>query len=194
MIESARILSPQFDDAVLYFTGAQIELLRNVAGYLRRLETYTAEYHQGYYLTPTAEDYDTILAIVANLEETLMGNPNTLFGIKDVQRELLYKANSVAGEDTLWFASVPEDEVWRIESIHARNADTSNSLIHIRRSSDLGYFPVADFENPAADTRVFWKGMLTLEAGTAISIVFSGCTLNDALWAGIQGYKMAHTP
>lgn len=83
LIDSARILDPQFDDAVIYVTGAQLEMLRNMTQYLIRLSTYVSDYQPGYYLSPTIEDYDTIVAIVADLEETLMGNPNTIWGYKD---------------------------------------------------------------------------------------------------------------
>lgn len=83
LIESERILDPQFDDAVVFLSGAQIEMLRNVSQYLSRLGTYVAEYNPGYYLTPTDEDYDSILEIVADLEEALMGNPNTIWGYFD---------------------------------------------------------------------------------------------------------------
>lgn len=83
LIDSDRVLTPQFDDAVIYVTGAQLELLRNVTQYLNRRNTYAAESHDGYYLVPDDADYDEILAIVADLEETLMGNPNTIWGYAD---------------------------------------------------------------------------------------------------------------
>ena len=83
LIETARILDPQFADAVVFLSGAQIEMLRNVTQYLNRLETYVTEYNPGYYLAPTVTDYDDILEIVADLEETLMGNPNTIWGYHD---------------------------------------------------------------------------------------------------------------
>ena len=83
LVDSTRILDPQFDDAVIYVTGAQLELLRNMTQYLNRLSTYVSEYQPDYYLSPTVEDYDDILAIVADLESVLMGNPNTIWGYAD---------------------------------------------------------------------------------------------------------------
>ena len=80
LIETDRILDPQFAGAVVFLSGAQIEMLRNVTQYLNRHETYVSAQFPGYYLTPTTADYDDILEIVADLEETLMGNPNTIWG------------------------------------------------------------------------------------------------------------------
>lgn len=83
LIDSARVLDPQFPDAVLYVTGAQIELLRIMTRYLNRLSTYVSAYHPDYYDSPTIEDYDSILAIVADLENVLMGNGNTIWGYSE---------------------------------------------------------------------------------------------------------------
>lgn len=80
LIESARILDPQFDDAIVHLSGAQIELLRNVAHYLNRPSSYVAEYESGSYLMPTDEDWDTLAGIVHDLEEKLMGNQNVIWG------------------------------------------------------------------------------------------------------------------
>lgn len=73
LIETARVLSPQGEDALLCITGAQLEMLCNLTQYLRRRSTYASEYANDYYLAPTEAEWDSILAIVADLEETLMG-------------------------------------------------------------------------------------------------------------------------
>lgn len=73
MINTARILDPQFSDGLMCITGPQIEMLRNVTQYLRRRSTFASEYHEGYYLAPDTSDWDDIQAIVSDLEETLMG-------------------------------------------------------------------------------------------------------------------------
>ena len=80
LIDAARVLSSPFYDGVLYFTGAQIEVLRNLAHYADRIETFVDEYDATSYLVPDNDDWDDIQAIIADLEETLMGNPNTLWG------------------------------------------------------------------------------------------------------------------
>lgn len=83
LIDSARVLDSPFDDSLVYLSGAQLELLRNVTLYLRRQATYVATYFAGYYLTPDIDAWDAIQAIVADLEESLMGNPNTIWGYED---------------------------------------------------------------------------------------------------------------
>ena len=80
LIDSAKILETTFDDGDLYFTGEQIELMRNLMQYANRIDSYVSEYEPGYYLTPDDTDWDSIQAIVADLEEVLMGNPNTIWG------------------------------------------------------------------------------------------------------------------
>ena len=54
-------------------TGAQLEMLRNLTQYLHRRSTFVAETHEGYYLAADNDDWDSIQAVVAELEETLMG-------------------------------------------------------------------------------------------------------------------------
>lgn len=73
LIDTARILDPQFDDALLCITGAQLEMIRNLTQYLHRRSTFSEDNHKGYYLAPDTADWDTIQAIVADLEETIMG-------------------------------------------------------------------------------------------------------------------------
>jgi len=112
LIETDRLFNPQFDDAVVYLTGAQLEMLRNTTQNLRRPETYVSEYAMGYYLTPTVEDYDSILAIVADLEEVLMGNPNTIWGYKDRLFEFPFVTSTGETNTDLYSSSVPAGYVY----------------------------------------------------------------------------------
>ena len=73
LVDVDRVLTPQFGDALLCITGAQLEMLRNLTQYLHRRSTFVAENQEGYYLVAENADWDTIQAIVADLEETLMG-------------------------------------------------------------------------------------------------------------------------
>lgn len=73
LIDVDRILDPQSGDSLLCITGAQLEMLRNLTQYLHRRSTYVKEYHDDYYYCADNDDFDTIEAIVAELEETLMG-------------------------------------------------------------------------------------------------------------------------
>lgn len=72
LIPAARILSPQFNAVYLHFTGAHIELMRNLLDYANRSTTFVDSYEDNYYVTPDDDDLDTIFSIVADLEEILM--------------------------------------------------------------------------------------------------------------------------
>lgn len=191
VIEKARILDAQFDDAVLFFTGAQIELMRNMTEYLRRLETYCSDYHLGYYLTPTPEDYDSLMAIVASLEETLMGNPNTLFGYKGTKHLDNSTTVSGAGLKQLSTGTVPADELWRMETYDARNEDTVCSRIQLLIGSGTGSTIVHEVDNPGADELVQWTGLITLPPGASLIAKFYDCADGDKIKMEARGYTMA---
>lgn len=73
LVDVDRVLTPQYDDSFLCITGAQLEMLRNLTQYLRRRSTFVSAYHEEYYDAPSSSEWDDIQAIVADLEETLMG-------------------------------------------------------------------------------------------------------------------------
>lgn len=80
LIPAARILSPEFNAVYIFLTGSHVEILRNLLDYANRENTFVDEYHDGYYLSPDATDWDSIGAIVAELELMLMG---TVLGFYD---------------------------------------------------------------------------------------------------------------
>lgn len=190
LIDTDRVLTPQFDDAVVYLTGSQVEMLRNVTQYLRRLETYVTEYNPGYYLTPTAEDYDAILAIVSELEEKLMGNPNTLWGYDDRLYQRLYENNAPAGTYDRDMDVVPAGEVWRVESALAYNKTSICSDIEVNVQLSGTDMELNRQATPAVNERVSWHGMLTLKEGDYVTFTWNGCTVGDDLECQIRGYKM----
>lgn len=73
LISTERVLDPQFEDGLICLTGAELEMLRNLTQYLHRRSTFAEDENQARYLTPDADDWDVIQALVANLEEKLMG-------------------------------------------------------------------------------------------------------------------------
>lgn len=80
LIPAGRILSTEFSEAYVYLTGPHVELLRNLLDYANRQSTFVDAYYDGYYLSPDDTDWDSILAIVAELELMLMG---TVIGYYD---------------------------------------------------------------------------------------------------------------
>jgi len=73
LVDTSRVLNPQFADSLVCLTGAQLEMLRNLTQYLHRRSTFVDDYGTDYYTTPTNAEWDDIQSIVAELEETLMG-------------------------------------------------------------------------------------------------------------------------
>lgn len=141
LIESERILDPQFHDAVVFLSGAQVEMLRNVTQYLNRQDTYAAEQFLGYYLTPTDADYDDILEIVADLEETLMGNPNTIWGYAD--RWYQHKTANSTGEayTDVYSDAVPAGYVYVVEKWALLHYAGTTCATTLRLNTNAEYMP-----------------------------------------------------
>ena len=190
LIESDRILSPQFDDAVLYVTGAQLEMLRNVTGYLRNLQTYVDEYQPGYYLTPDVSDYDDILAIVADLEETLMGNPNTIWGYYAPYAEIIQSSTMAAGDSDRYGDHVPEGEVWRVFNIACWVESATCTRFRLSAHIDGVYLTLANEQPPVTTNWYRYQFDLTLKEGDFIYVSYYDMTLNDGVRNDISGYKM----
>ncbi len=73
IIDTERVLNPQFSSTLICLDGDELEMLRNLTQYLHRRSTFAQEYTKQSYLTPSNVDWNTISGIVANLEEKLMG-------------------------------------------------------------------------------------------------------------------------
>lgn len=190
LIETARVLDPQFADAVVFLSGAQIELLRNVAQYLNRLETYVTEYNPGYYLAPTVADYDDILAIVADLEETLMGNPNTLWGYKE--RWSLARPATSTGEaytDAETFA-VPAGKIYVLEQWNIVHADTVSKSVSlaIMGGSGVPYLFEGGSVSPGDD--VYDSANITLAEGDYLRFRVWGLADTKTCTLTVWGHMM----
>lgn len=73
LIPVADVLGDPRPDMLICLTGVQASLLRNACEYLHRRSTFVSEYHDGYYLAPTDQEWDEIEGIVADTEDILMG-------------------------------------------------------------------------------------------------------------------------
>lgn len=97
LIDVSRVLDPQFDDSLICVTGAHFELLRNAVQYLRRRSTFVSEYHDGYYVAPSNAEWDELSAIVANLEEVLMGCTDITALLEAIRDCVCATADAIAG-------------------------------------------------------------------------------------------------
>ena len=66
------ILENPYPGRLVYLSGAETSLIRNLLAYAHRRVTFASTYADSYYLTPTTEEWDQVQAIVADLESTLM--------------------------------------------------------------------------------------------------------------------------
>jgi hypothetical protein len=62
------VLNTTYSDAILCLTAQELAMLRKITRYLHYRSTFAAEYHDSYYLCANNEEWDTLQAIVAQLE------------------------------------------------------------------------------------------------------------------------------
>lgn len=190
LIETARVLAPQFGSAVLCLSGAQVELLRNVVAYLNRASTFVTEYFASYYLTPTVSEWDSLQSIVADMEEALMGNENVVWGYNGNYKEFESDPNADEGANTLVFSVVPSGEVWVIGAFTAWDLTTAAARITLQVQAAVGLLPVKSELNPPALHVVSWAGSLVVVEGESLLVYFAGCASGDTIAAQAFGYKM----
>lgn len=190
LIDASRVLDSQFPAAVLQVTGAQLELLRNMTQYLNRRTTFVDTYYPGYYELPDDTDWDIISAIVASLEEELMGNSNVVFGYNDVYQQYEYDLDTDAAIEVLTFDTVPAGEVWVITQWSARNEYTQNTNINLLIRTPGDYNIAASAQPPAINRVVGTSVKAILREGQYCQIEFEGCVNGDVLWGWVSGYKM----
>lgn len=190
LIDSARVLAPQFDDAVIHVTGAQLEMLRNVTQYLRRVTTYVAETHTGYYLTPTTADIDDILEIVADLEEKLMGNPNTLWGYSDVWSETFGEQSVGDPETSADTTPVPAGFVYKLERWRLRHNHGSAIGITVRAYVEGVGIYIYDVPALPHLEDVFEGVTITFKEGDFLRVTAYGLNSGQTIEAKVTGYMM----
>lgn len=190
LIDSARVLDSQFADAVIQVTGAQLEMLRNMTQYLTRLTTYVSEYKPGYYLTPTVEDYDTILAVVAELEEVLMGNENLLWGYHERWSALYDHTKVGAGNYSLDGTAVAEGYVHVLEGTAHRDIGSAVTQL-AKLDGGAVIIPIGVQEQSPSSYYAIEPGLrYTMEEGDKVTCTFYQAQDGDVLQLYAWGYKM----
>jgi hypothetical protein len=165
-------------------------MLRNVTQDLNRLDTYVSEQFLGYYLTPTAEEYDALLAIVADLEEELMGNPNTIWGYNE--RFSLQGSHTLSGDSdyTLIAFTVPAGYVYVVEIGNARDIESIVTQKHFIYDGTY-WFQIGQFNNqPAGDFAYLTNMRYTLAEGDQYAVQFMDAKDSDRVYCRCFGYKM----
>lgn len=189
-MEATRILNPQFDSIALELTGAQVELLRNVTMLFHSQDVFVDAYHDGYYMNASDVDYDTILAIVADLENKLMGGKTMLWEYSDTYREEQFDLDADASTITLTFGLVPADEVWVVTQWIAVNEDTRTTNNTLMVSTATASFDAASAHPDAANHRTGTSVFIPLKTNERVEMRIEGCQQDDEIHGWVSGYKI----
>lgn len=190
LVDAKAFLNPEFSDAVLYFTGGQIELMRNLVDYANRRTTFVSDYYIGYYLSPDDTDWNLIQQRVADLEETLMGNNNVIWGYTDRYYDLVTDTAMPAGESDKLSTVVPAGEVWEITGMSVIVTSASCNRIRLGPYISASYVNVGEKLAPASDTLYSFPICATLKEGDRLFWRFYNLTLNDDVYCYAWGSKM----
>ena len=191
LLSWSQISRPTASACWIHLTGAQVEMLRNMTQYLNRPNTYVWEYEIDKYLTPNADNFDDIQAQVANLEEKLMGNENTLWGFaEEWDEDLGGTATGATYEESS--SAVPAGEVWVLQACSIRNNTRAMTgvSIDISRGSGASVF-LAYAANVAQFAPLLAGGMYALVTGDLVNLYAGATQAGDVIKAGVVGYKMA---
>jgi len=190
LIESSRVASSDFPDILVWLTGQDLEILRNIVSYATRRTTFVNEYHDSYYKVADDTDWAIIESIVAELEYKLMGNGNVPFGFNDVYQEAEFDDDVGSPTTELTFSLVPEGEVWVITQWVAVNEDTRTTNNMLRVETPTAVFNCAARHPDVANHKVGTSVHVVIDFGQRVQVVFEGCSMGDVVRAWISGYKM----
>ena len=190
LIETSRMYRPEFAPAAVQLTGAQVEMLRNMTQYLNRPNTYVEEYEVDKYLTPSASQFDGIQAIVANLEEKLMGNENVIWGYTD--RYIVEDDHDSDVDDhfVINFGAVSADEVLRIHGVGVYRASVADKYARVQVVVSAGPVTVADVDMPIAGRCYTELLDVVLKEGDNIRVTYMDATIGETVLTTLWGYKM----
>jgi len=166
-------------------------MLRNMTQYLNRASTYVEEYATMWYLTPDAEQFDGIQAIVADLEEKLMGNPNTLWGFNDTYEVVAQEDSDIAGSFIMDLPTVPADEVWLVQGVGLYRTNISAKTGAVQVNIGASQFPTEGIDIPLAGEMYTNSHEITLKEGYCIRGIFKDSVIGETCILSAWGYKMA---
>ena len=190
LLLTSQIYRPTAPACWVYLTAQQVEMLRNMTQYLNRPNTYVEEYAGHRYLTPDAEQFDGIQAIVADLEEKLMGNLNVVWGYKETLGDTKSWTSDATTPYTLSSDAVPEGEVWVVNSVRAMH-NNATPLAMWMYGVNTGNAPLIDGSQlAAANVPIANAQPIVLEYQGKIDVVIYGLPTSKILYLHIQGYKM----
>lgn len=210
MIDSARILDSPFDDSLICLSGAELELLRNITQYLHRQDTFVATYYNNHYLTPDLDAWDAIAAIVAGLEEKLMGCAEIETLIDQIkgyaaaiafdaqllrQMETRIDANDYDGETSgggaheyVTFATVPEGYILIVTGVEGHCTSQAFGPLTLEWYDGTAWRRFWRENTCLVNLPYSWQGEKTLKPGDAMRLDFGGTANGNTLRGVISAY------
>lgn len=190
LVDAKAFLNTTINDAVLFFTASEIELMRNLVDYANRRSTFVSDYYMGYYLSPDDTDWNLIQSRVADLEEKLMGNNNVLWGYTDRYMEAIEEPDMPAGESDILGTVVPEGEVWEVTGMSARVLSGVSNRIRVGMMSGTAEVYAGETLSPNYAEIYVYHMDLILKEGDRLFWRFYQMLLNDNADCWAWGSKM----
>ncbi len=190
LIHKNVVLYSDLNQQVVALTGAQVGLLRAMTAYLNDRKTFVSEYETVGYLWPIDDDWDIILAVVADLERKLMGNDNTIFGYNDRYAQLIASGSHASGAQTLQSTPVPAGYVYNIQSIYTLQVTTGGSHQHVVATDGTISAFLGNWSGITAGIPYITDAKVVLKEGDYIRASFGNTVTDEYIALGIWGYKM----
>jgi len=190
LIDAARVITPTLPSIALRVNGAQVEMLRNVVEYLNRRDSFVSEYHDGYYDSPDDTDWEKIRERIADLEHKLMGDINTLFGVKERWSENLGETKTGDGTYSALTTVVPAGYIYVLQLASVANFTTAPGISYILVADGVTSFYAKGAPSLTVYQPLWHSDELVLGPGDWIQLVLGGCINGDDIRAGVWGYKM----
>lgn len=190
LIDAERILDPQFVAQGIFLSGAQVELLRNVTAYLGRDTTFVDSFRTGYYLKATGADFDSIQAVVADLEDKLMTADNTPWGYNRRYIDIQQDVSDVAGTFTINLAGPDLGNVWRVMGVSVYRNVNVNQYARLQVVAIVTAITIEDINIPVLGRFFPSISEFVVSDVDNIRVQYTGATIGEIVITTAWGYKM----
>lgn len=192
LIPAARILSPEFNALYVLLSGSHVEILRNLLDYANRRETFVGEYATGHYFDPGDNDWDSIQAIVAELEEILMGNGNVQFGFSDTWYEWKSEDSLGGGTQVVNLDPVPAGYVYILCNVASMTNDSTTRHSHEIYTDGL-VIPIGSYKDVPPSVTMYQHTKcpwIMLKEGDYVQVTFRDMVEDESGEVKVSGFKM----
>lgn len=192
LLDYRQFLPDEGPGQAVFLTYSELQMLRNMAEYLHRRETWVSQYSSGeYYDGPDDTDWDMIEALVAEMELKLMPNDITPWGYTDRLAAVDNHVMIGAGDYVLAICTVPDGYIYVINAIYSNDTETAIQQQHQCYAGAIGYTVHAETPVSAGIPVIHSPVSYVLKAGDSVKVYFIGAQNDDLLIGALWGYKMA---